>query len=95
MAKPIAITAVSASPDEDRHRRIVTYTVMMSIRVACVVAILFVPGWWRLVCLAGAVVLPQIAVVIANVSRRREEPAAEAPGPLAIPDRVPPEWLKE
>ncbi|OJX63370.1 MAG: hypothetical protein BGO95_00460 [Micrococcales bacterium 73-13] len=85
MGRPIAITALPVSPSADQRRRFVMYTVTMSIRVVCVLGCLFVTGWWQLLCLVGAVVLPYIAVVIANVSRvsPREEP--EAPGPLEIP----------
>ena len=60
------------------------YIVTMSIRVICVFGCVFVTGWWQILCLLGAVVLPYIAVVVANVSRT---PVAEpeAPGPLEIP----------
>lgn len=85
MGRPIAITALPVSPSEDQRRRFITYTVTMTIRVACVVACLFVPGWWQLVCLLGAVVLPYIAVVLANVSRSKVAEEPEAPGPLEIP----------
>ncbi len=91
MGRPLAITGLPLSPSEDLRRRFVVYTVTMSIRVGCVVACLFVTGWWQLLFLVGAVVLPYIAVVLANVSQaqRREEP--EAPGPLEIPRA----WFEE
>ncbi|HWL01393.1 MAG TPA: DUF3099 domain-containing protein [Microbacteriaceae bacterium] len=85
MGRPIAITALPISPHEDQRRRFITYTVTMAIRVVCVVACLFVTGWWQLLCLAGAVVLPYIAVVLANVSKTKVAEEPEAPGPLEIP----------
>lgn len=43
------------------------YSTAMSIRMACFILVFFVPGWWKLVFGIGAVVLPYIAVVLANV----------------------------
>ena len=85
MARPIAITALPVSPSADQHRRIVMYIVTMGIRMLCVLGCLFVTGWWQIVCLLGAVVLPYIAVVIANVSRSPAAAEPETPGPLEIP----------
>lgn len=66
MAKPQSITSIPRSPDDDRRKRVVTYTIQMSIRVVCLVACVFVPGWWRLIPAIGALALPLIAVVMAN-----------------------------
>lgn len=77
-----------------RQRR---YLVSMGIRTACVLGAILVPGWPRWVLLAGAVVLPYLAVVIANAGRENDEPgevgvadqsraALPAPG-LAIDSR--------
>lgn len=54
-----------------RQRR---YLVSMGIRTACVLGAILVPGWPRWVLLAGAVVLPYLAVVIANAGRENDEP---------------------
>ena len=43
------------------------YSMAMSIRMACFILVFFVPGYWKLVFGIGAVVLPYIAVVLANV----------------------------
>lgn len=50
------------------------YLVSMGIRTACVIAAIFVPGWPRWVFIAGAVVLPYLAVVVANAGRENDEP---------------------
>lgn len=65
--------AVEALSDEQtgRTRR---YLVSMTIRTACVLLAIIVPGWPRWVFLAGAVALPYLAVVAANSGRRRREP---------------------
>lgn len=85
MGRPIAITALRVSPPDDQRRRFVMYSVTMGIRVLCIIACVFVTGWWQLVCLLGAVVLPYIAVVLANVARTKSAEEPEAPGPLEIP----------
>lgn len=69
----------------DRTRR---YLVSMGIRTACVLAAIFVPGWPRWLFIAGAVVLPYIAVVVANAGRENDEPGdvgVEAHGVRALP----------
>ena len=43
------------------------YTVAMSVRTLCLVLLVVVPDWWRYVFGAGAVILPYVAVVLANV----------------------------
>ncbi len=54
------------------------YVIMMGVRVACFVAMILVTpyGWYTWLFAAGAVFLPYIAVVIANVGQ--ESPAAPA-----------------
>ena len=85
MARPIAITALPPSPDEDQRRRFRQYTIAMSIRVACILACLFTTGWVQLVCIGGAVVLPSIAVVIANAKRSTGGGTPERPGQSSLP----------
>ena len=64
------------------------YLVSMSIRTACVLGAIVVPGWPRWVLLAGAVVLPYLAVVVANAGRENDEPGevgVEEQGRRALP----------
>jgi hypothetical protein len=70
MGQPQSITSLPEAPDVDRRRRMVRYGIAMGLRVVCVIACFFVQGWWLLVPIAGAVVLPYIAVVLANVGSR-------------------------
>lgn len=70
MAQPQSITALPESPEVDRRRRMARYAIAMSIRLVCVIACLFVQGWWLLLPILGAVVLPYVAVVLANVGSR-------------------------
>jgi hypothetical protein len=59
----------------------IRYGVAMGIRVVCVVLCLFVHGWWLLIPILGAVFLPYIAVVLANVGSNRTG-TVERPGGL-------------
>jgi Protein of unknown function (DUF3099) len=68
MMKQQSITTVPPSPEAERRSRMIKYTIAMSIRVACIFAMLFAQGWWLVVFAAGAVLLPYVAVVLANVS---------------------------
>lgn len=77
---------------EDLSRRTRRYLIQMSVRVVCFVGAVVVDHWTRWLLLAGAVVLPYVAVVLANGGRERGETEPEAflrpaqlPGP-ARPD---------
>ncbi|GAB2458792.1 hypothetical protein HD599_001449 [Conyzicola lurida] len=61
-----SITTLPPSPADDRHKRMLTYTIAMSVRVVCVFLLFVVHGWWLLVVALGAVLLPYFAVVLAN-----------------------------
>jgi predicted tellurium resistance membrane protein TerC len=67
MDQPQSITSLPESPDDERRRRMIQYGVAMGIRVLCVIACFFLHGWWLVVPLIGAVFLPYVAVVLANV----------------------------
>jgi hypothetical protein len=80
--KQQSITSLPQAPDEERRSRMIKYSVAQGVRVLCIVAVLFVPGWWRIVPIIGAVFLPYFAVVIANVSSGQRTAAVERPGAL-------------
>lgn len=60
----------------------IRYLITMTIRVVCIILCLFVRGWWLVLPIVGAVVLPYIAVVLANVASRSDAAAPERPGAL-------------
>lgn len=82
-----SITSLPRSAEDDRHRRMVRYSVTMGIRLVCVLLCVVVRDWWLLVCAMGAVFLPYIAVVFANVVDGRRS-TSEQPGRLEITDTV-------
>ncbi|MPV35790.1 DUF3099 domain-containing protein [Georgenia subflava] len=84
-----AITSAPRALAEDVHARTVRYLVSMGIRTACFLLLLVVPGWWKWVCVAGAVILPGIAVLMANAGRVRPEP----PTTYLTPQDTPPKQL--
>ncbi|HEY9351314.1 MAG TPA: DUF3099 domain-containing protein [Acidothermales bacterium] len=67
----------------DRQRR---YLISMGIRTVCFVLAIVVDGWLRWAFLVGALILPYIAVVIANAGRERVAAPATLiePGPAAL-----------
>jgi hypothetical protein len=73
------ITAVPQAHSDDLRYRMNRYLVSMGIRTVCVVLVVIVHGPARWAFAAGALVLPYIAVVMANAARHRRG------DPLAVP----------
>lgn len=67
---PIPLSADQAS----RNRR---YLVSMAIRSTCFVACIIASGWLRWAFFIGALILPWVAVVIANAGRENAAGAAD------------------
>lgn len=65
-----SITVTDAQPGRsvDRHKRQRNYLISMGIRVACLFGLIVTPSPWRWAFAAGAIVIPAIAVMLANVS---------------------------
>lgn len=66
------VTSAQESLSDDQTRRTRRYLLTMGIRTACFIALIFVEGVWQWVCIAGAVFLPYIAVVMANAGREND-----------------------
>ena len=61
-------TTLPAAPRDERRTRVIKYAITMSIRMICLVLMLFVQGWWLLIVGIGAVFLPGALVpVSANI----------------------------
>jgi hypothetical protein len=86
MARTVSITNLPPSPDHERHVRMVKYAVAQAIRVVCIVLVVVVPGWWRLIPAVLAVFLPYFAVVLANNARTRVVEPVERPGSIVLRD---------
>ena len=71
--QPVLITNAAYSQDRQRHSREVRYMAMMGIRLASLIAAVFLavdrvplPWVWGPLCAAGMLIVPWIAVVLAN-----------------------------
>jgi len=68
-SKAQSATSLPRAPRDDEARRSSRYLVMMGIRIACFILMVVITpyGWYTWVFGAAAIVLPYIAVVLANV----------------------------
>ncbi|NRD07595.1 DUF3099 domain-containing protein [Rathayibacter agropyri] len=78
------LTSLPPSPSAERRSRAIKYSIAMSIRLLCVICLLFAHGWWLLFFAIGAVVLPYFAVVLANVGSAGERGNVERPGAIVL-----------
>ena len=80
-----SITTAQHSLSSEQAGRTRKYLISMGIRTVCVIGAIFIPGWPRWVLIAGAVVLPYLAVVIANSggSRKGKAPTDVRAQPVA------------
>ncbi|WGW13711.1 DUF3099 domain-containing protein [Saxibacter everestensis] len=63
------VTNAPLSHADDIKSRMIKYSVSMGIRMVCIVGAFLVDGWLRWVAITGAIVLPYVAVVLANAGR--------------------------
>jgi len=72
--RPVRITTAAASRDEDIRSRQRRYLVSMGIRTVCFVAAVVVGhGWLMWVLIVAALLLPYVAVVMANAASSRSD----------------------
>jgi hypothetical protein len=82
--QPQSVTSLGISPEEERRGRVLKYSIAQGLRVVCIILAVMNPGgivmWFAV---AGAVLLPYFAVVIANATgsgaSKKAAPKAEAP----------------
>lgn len=60
------ITNAAEAHSEEMRQRMRKYALTMGIRMVCLVLIFVVDGWFKIIPVVGAVVLPWVAVMIAN-----------------------------
>ena len=81
-AAPVRITTAAGPLSDDIAARSRRYLIQMGIRIACFLGAVLIDHWTRWVLLVGAVVLPYVAVVLANAGRERSaEPASHLDRP--------------
>lgn len=88
-AEPVQrITTARSSHSEDVGRRMRNYAISMGIRTLCVLGLVLVfPHWTAWLFVPGAVVLPYVAVLLANAGRERtpQSPAVLVAPPVSRP----------
>ena len=65
------MTSAHESLAEEQSARIKKYLITMAIRTACFILAVVLTGWMRWTAVAGAVVLPYVAVVLVNAVKPR------------------------
>ncbi|PVG83841.1 DUF3099 domain-containing protein [Nocardioides gansuensis] len=89
-SEAVRITTAGTSRADDIAARQKRYIISMAIRTACFIGAVAVgPGWLRWVLVAAALLLPYVAVVLANPETHKEDGFAlldgrqdkELPGP--------------
>ncbi|MFG1908428.1 DUF3099 domain-containing protein [Kribbella sp. NPDC048928] len=89
-AAVISVTSAQRGHSEDLDSRIAKYAWTMSIRVVCFILAVVTPSPWRWGFVVGAIVLPYVAVVLANShgsTKQTNDNAYIAPARPAIGDR--------
>jgi hypothetical protein len=72
----VSITGAKVPLSEDQKQRTRRYLWSMAIRTVCFIGAILASGWLRWALVAGAVLLPYFAVVMANAGRSRSKRAA-------------------
>ena len=86
----VRITTASASRKDEIAGRQRRYVISMAIRTFCFVAAVLVgAGWLRWVLVAAALLLPYVAVVMANATHSKSDDFALRPGGVAHPELPP------
>jgi hypothetical protein len=81
---PVSITSARTGRRADIRRRETRYLLSMGVRTLCFVGAFFASGVLRWTLVVAAVILPYIAVVIANATDRR---GSTAPASFVAQDR--------
>ena len=82
-----SVTSAASSTTDDQDQRVKRYLVMMGIRVLCFGLVFVTTGWLRWAAIAGAVLIPSFADIVANAVRPREPGSIQ---PVTPPmDRTP------
>ena len=78
---PVRITTAASSHHADIAARQKRYVISMSIRTLCFIGAVAVgPGWLRWVLVAAALLLPYVAVVMANATHSKSDDFVLRPG---------------
>jgi Protein of unknown function (DUF3099) len=86
----VRITTANASRADDIAARQKRYLLAMGFRTVCFIAAVVIPnGWVRVILIVAALVLPYVAVVMANASSTKSDGFALLNGPSQAPELPP------
>lgn len=90
-------TSLPQAPKDDADSRFTKYAITMGIRMACFIAMVLITpyGWYTWVLGAGAIFLPYVAVIVANVGADVRRSAAVSPERMLEAAPPPPEATTE
>lgn len=80
-----SVTSAPESLEAEQAKRIKRYLITMTIRTVCFGLAIVFTGWLRWVFLATSVILPTIAVILANAAKPRAFGSVTEVGP-EVPD---------
>ena len=69
--KPISISSAKIAHSDEIPARMKKYLISMLIRTACFIGAIFTDGVIRWVLISGSLILPYIAVVVANAGQEQ------------------------
>ena len=69
--KPISISSAKYGHSDEIPGRMKKYLISMIVRTACFIGAIFTEGVLRWVLIAGSLILPYIAVVVANAGQEQ------------------------
>lgn len=78
------VTSAGVNPTEDRAHRMRMYFIAMTLRLACVLSLFWVSGWWIVFPVVGAIALPWFAVMVGNAVAYGGEQDVSTPDPLEL-----------
>jgi len=84
MSQLQSATSLGVAPEAERRGRMLKYSLAMGIRLVCIGACFLVSGWWLLVPALGAILLPYIAVVLANSVTPSQGKGPLRPGTVSV-----------
>jgi hypothetical protein len=61
-----SLTSLPVSPNVERQSRLGSYLIAMGLRLVCLFLCFVTPGWWIILPVVGVIVLPLLAVGLAN-----------------------------
>jgi type IV secretory pathway TrbF-like protein len=79
-----SISTAQQSLDDEMHHRMKRYLISMSVRTVCFILAVVLHGWLRWTMAGAAIVLPYVAVVMANAGPRKVTHSASRYSPRAI-----------